>query len=80
MSHSSCNKKHLLYQSCINGTVVSLGTDFFAAANFKGLWDVSFQTVRKTVVCSGLHEFFAFLGKRRLNRYCLWEQNLVFHM
>ena len=44
MSHSSCNKKHLLYQSCINGTVVSLGTDFFAAATFKGLWDVSFQT------------------------------------
>ena len=43
MSHSSCNKKHLLYQSCINGTVVSLGTDFFAAATFKGLWDASFQ-------------------------------------
>ena len=24
--------------------------------------------------------FFAFLGKRRSNRYCLWEENLLFHM
>ena len=26
-----------------------LGKDFFAAANFKGLWDVSFQTESKSL-------------------------------
>ena len=31
--------------------VHTLGKYFFEAAIFKGLWDVSFQTLKKFVVC-----------------------------
>ena len=51
-----------------------LGKEFFAVATFKGLWDISFHTVKKLVVCLGLYEsslhFLSVCAKARKRLEC----------
>ena len=56
-----------------------LGKEFFAAATFKGSWDVYFETKACSILWS-VWVFFAFLEKRWPEKHCLLEVNLVFHM
>ena len=59
----------------------TLGKEFFAASTFKGSWDVYLRQSKKA--CSILWSvwvFFAFLEKRRPEKYCLLEVNLVYHI
>ena len=72
-------QKHSLKQ--VISMMYTLEKDFFAAATFKGLWDILFKQSKK--VCSILWSvwaFFAFIEKKRPNRYYLWEENLVLNM
>ena len=36
--------------------------------------------VKKCSILWSVWVFFAFLEKTRSNRYCLWEENLIFHI
>ena len=64
------NKRHSSQQ--VVSMIYKLGEDFFGAAPFKGLSDVSPQTCNKLYsILWSRRVFFAFLRKRRPNRYWL---------
>ena len=57
------------------------GKTFFTAATFKGFSDVSFQKSKKVgSMIWSVWVYFASLENGRPNRYCLWEENIAFHM
>ena len=61
--------------------IYTFGKGFFAAATFEGSETFLFRESNK-VYCMlwSARVFFAFLEKRRRNRYWLWEDNKVFYM
>ena len=70
-----------IHQSKLYQWYTHLGRTFLQLPLLR-VWE-TFHFRQSTKVCSIILStwvFFAFLGKRRRNRYCLREEKLVFHM
>ena len=77
MSSSYCMEWKCLWKE----DIYALEKKFFAAASFEDFWLVSFQAKQiKSSILWSATLLFAFLEKKKPNKYCLWEVNLNIYM